>query len=146
MTMTKDNLPGEERQRIINTYGDDWDRGDYLLVGVNRDEQSKKPPRVIDFAPVPGATVPDSYQKLQIEIDRSLTVLNAVYPKQDRFSVNQFGAYFDRLKKLARASLGQDQVSLGEMALQAFQYDVLTRELGRIKNRYIIKLGGWALG
>jgi hypothetical protein len=98
-------------------------------------------PNII-FRIKPGVSVPDEYSALHADIERTVTVLKAIFfAKQS----TKFSEYFSRLTELARASLGQDQVRLGRLALVALQNEIVTREAGGVKNGYIRRLGGWAL-
>ena len=101
----------------------------------------------IGFVPVPGATVPDEYSALEIDIERTLAVLKVIFGGRRHRSANlaAFRQYFNRLGFLALASLGQDQPRLGRLALTGLQEEVVTREAGRVKNRYVRRLGSYAL-
>ena len=108
---------------------------------VNTEGKAGVAPNIL-FYIVPGTSAPDDYSALQIDVERTLTVLKVLFfPKQR----NKYDEYFSRLADLARAALGQDQVRLGGMALLALQNEIVTRESGPVKNAYIRRLGGWAL-
>jgi hypothetical protein len=104
-------------------------------------------PADIRFYLVPGTSAPDDYVDLQIEIERTLTVLKVLFlgKGKDEKSKRKFDEYFARLGDLAHASIGQDQVRLGKLALTSFQNEIVTREAGIVKNAYIRRLGAWAL-
>lgn len=128
------------QERLDQLYGErNWDLGKVFLVTVDKER-----PNEVYTAARPGVLIPDDYLTLEIEIERTNTILNAIFSDgKDPLSTIRSQQYFSRLVALARASLGQDQVSLGNMALKTFQYDVLVREAGRIKNKYVVELGKW---
>lgn len=133
-------LDDKQKKAFEDESGDNYVIGKYLLVAVKKGDN----PRDIEFSVPGGAVVPDDYLKLQTKIEHTATVLSILFPGEDIWSKERFGFYFKRLKNLAFLSLGQDQVALGEMALDTFQNDVLMRESGRVKNAYVVKLGRWA--
>ena len=109
-------------------------------------------PRYILFRPRPKAVIPADVAALQIDIDRSLTVLTSLFPRtgsrNSRISVNEakFTEYYEKIAGIAIAGIGQDQTLLGVMALESLKAEVVAREGGRIKNAYVAKLGLWAIG
>jgi hypothetical protein len=114
--------------------------GKYYAVDTSEGKAGAAPN--ILFYIVPATSPPDEYSALQIDIERTLTVMKVLFfPKQR----SKFDDYFSRLADLARAALGQDQARLGRLALLAFQSEVVARESGPVKNAYIRRLGGWAL-
>ena len=107
----------------------------------------------INFEPLPHAVVPDAYAALDSEIQRTLTVLKMIFRETVTASFgagsgsrSRFDEYFYKLGGIALAALGQDQPRLGRLALTGLQEEVMSREAGRVKNGYIRRLGGWALG
>jgi hypothetical protein len=144
-SITKRTIPANEQECYKSLYGDDWDIGRYCLVGVLKADSRAKAPRDIDISPEPGVPLPDDYSKLVVEIDRCLTVLRIIFPEENISLLGRYQQYFDELKNIARLSLGQDQVLLGNLEIQAFQDNVIMREGSRIKNKYIKDLGLWAL-
>jgi len=114
--------------------------GKYYAVDTSEGKSGTAPN--ILFYLVPQTSAPDEYSALQIDIEHTLTVLKVLFfPKQ----TVRFEEYFSRLSDLARASLGQDQVRLGRLALLALQSEIVSREAGPVKNGYIRRLGRWAL-
>ncbi|HEX3864266.1 MAG TPA: hypothetical protein VHY35_21495 [Stellaceae bacterium] len=112
-------------------------------------------PRYIEFSPIPHATVPDEYIGLQIDVERTLTVLNVLFPPQVqgrviparlRRNADKFSEYYLKLADIALTSLGQDQPRLGRMALNGLQDEIVAREAAHVKNTYIRRLGFWAFG
>ena len=138
--MSKSELTLEQYNFLQNEYENDWDCGKYLIVGVKKGPN----PREISFRVRPNIVVPDAYFNLETEIEHACTILTVMFPDDDEWSRQRFNIYFTRLKNLARSSLGQDQVTLGSLALKSLQDDIVIRESGRIKNKYIIELGKWA--
>jgi len=113
--------------------------GKYFAIDTS--EGKDVAPNILVY-PVPGTAAPDDYSTLQIDIERTVTILKVLFfPKQK----TKYMEYFSRLADLARAALGQDQVRLGRLALAAFQAEVVARESGPVKNGYMRRLGGWAL-
>jgi hypothetical protein len=139
------------------------DRSDLPAQGQRRDgkyyaitvpgKQNGVQPRSIGFSPIPGTTAPDDYSTLYIDIERTLTVLNVLFPvrggklfrQRARWSEEKFAEYFDKVADIALTALGQDQVRLGRLALTGLQNEIVSREAARVKNAYIRRLGSWAL-
>lgn len=130
--------------------------GKYYAVTVPGKDAAGKQPRQIGFMPIPDATAPDDYTALQIDIERTLTVLNILFPAEGSrrffrpnradYNEQKFSEYYDKLADLTLTALGQDQIRLGRLALIGLQDEVVSREAGRVKNAYIRRLGRWALG
>jgi hypothetical protein len=116
--------------------------GKYFAVG--RSAAEKGVPPSIDYYPVPHTKAPHDYLSLQSEIERTLAVVRVLF--FDKRKKEKFDEYFGKLADIAQAALGQDQVELGRLALRAFQEEIATRETADVKNRYIRRLGLWALG
>jgi hypothetical protein len=106
----------------------------------------KGAPPSIDYYLRPGTVAPDDYVSLQIDLERTLTVIRVLFFGKQKSQ--KFDEYFPRLGDIALASLGQDQVRVGRLALTAFQDEILTREASHVKNAYIRRLGlyGLAIG
>jgi hypothetical protein len=128
--------------------------GTYYAIKVPGKDAAGKQPRQIGFMPIPGTTAPDDYTALQIDIERTLTVLNILFPSEGGhrlfrrqrpdYDEQRFSEYYDKLTELALTALGQDQVRLGRLALIGLQDEVVAREGARVKNTYIKRLGLWA--
>src|SRR5712692_12026793 len=91
--------------------------GSYYLVRIPAERDGKQPRR-IDFAPVPGSKIPPDYSALYVDIERTLTILNILFPADERSrffarralrNEAKFKEYYRKLADLALAALGQDQ-------------------------------------
>jgi hypothetical protein len=146
MSMNKELLPSEQRDYYDKLYSSGWDIGEYYFVGVKpRNPEDITDPGVIEISIRPGVSVPDNYSDVHVQIEHSITVLKVIFAEGNKALSDRFQEYFMQLAGIARASLGQDQVIFGTFSLQAFHYDVMMREGSRIKNKYIIDLGLWAI-
>ena len=127
--------------------------GTYFRVVVAARDGRPGPPRDITFQPVPRAEIPTAIAELQIEIEKTLTALNMLFPyvegtpKQlrDRANNEKFDLYFEKLVGIAVLSLGQDQPVFGKLSLDNLQEEIRLRESGRVKNQYVRRLGIWAM-
>jgi len=113
--------------------------GKYYAVSVMAAD--KDVPASIDYFLLPGTSAPDDYVSLHIDLERTLAVIRVLFPSKGE----KFKEYFWKLADIAMASLGQDQVRVGRLALTAFQDEIVTREAGHVKNAYIQRLGGYAI-
>jgi hypothetical protein len=127
--------------------------GRYCLVRIPRPIDGAQPRR-IELAPKPGAAMPVNYATFFIEVMRSLTVLNILFPERRRRrppwwpgagSEQRFNEYYGKLADLALLALGQDQIALGVVGLKQIQNEIVERETARIKSDYMRTLGCWAL-
>src|SRR5262245_1283876 len=119
--------------------------GNYYAALVSAEQNGVAPN--IDFSLVPSTSAPDEYVQLEIDIERTQTVLKVLFfdkRKKKKFR-GKFDEYFNRLANLAKAALQQDQVRIGKLALIAFQNEIVTREASIVKNTYIRRLGSWAI-
>ncbi len=122
--------------------------GSYLHVVVPAPGPDGVRPRYIEFQPVPNAKIPTEVAALQIEIERTLTTIDMLFPETGKNDANRqkFGIYFDKTAGIAVAGIGQDQTLFGQLALEALQSEIVLRESGRIKNAYVRRLGFWSAG
>jgi hypothetical protein len=120
--------------------GEEPTEGKFYAVSVSAPADGVAPN--ILFSLRPDTIAPDEYSTLHADIERTVTILKVLFFAKRK---DKFREYFSRLVELARASLGQDQVRLGRLALIAFQNEIVTREAGWVKNSYIRRLGRWAL-
>lgn len=82
---------------------------------------------------------------LKGDIERALSVILSIYAREaERSKRNEAVA---KLTKLAQLGLVGTSPATSEAtaALSAFKHDVIGREAGRIKNDYMLQLGGWAV-
>lgn len=96
--------------------------------------------RDIDFQLVPDYTPPEDQLRLRDEIDRVMTVLRMLFPKE---ADPRFEEYFRQLLSLAQTGLVGDsaQPELAKRALVTLKNDIIARESGRVKSRYMRNLG-----
>lgn len=89
---------------------------------------------------------PQDQRELKGEAERALTIIKALYRKpEDQPKLNESVA---KLVALCQVGLvGPDaSPAVAIDALRALEADIVEREAGPIKNQYMRKLGGWALG
>ncbi|MCJ7579000.1 MAG: hypothetical protein MUP98_00525 [Candidatus Aminicenantes bacterium] len=101
----------------------------------------KENPKDIHFEYVSGIEkIPGEQLELREEIDRVLVVLRALFPNENDINFNE---YFRPLLSLAQAGLvGENaQPKLAKGALDALKNEILAREAGRVKNKYMKNLG-----
>jgi hypothetical protein len=115
--------------------------GKYYAVSISAPDKGVPPS--VDYYLRPGTVAPADYVSLQIDLERTLTVIRVLFFGKRKSE--KFDEYFPRLGDIALASLGQDQVRVGRLALTAFQDEIVTREAGQVKNAYIRRLGLYAL-
>lgn len=121
-------------------------QGSFLRVVVPKPTANGVQPWYIEFQPVPEAKIPAEVATLQIDIDRTLTTVDMLFPDTGKNDENRrkFGLYYDKVAGIAVAGIGQDQTLFGNLALQALQAKVVLRESGRVKNSYVRRLGFWS--
>ncbi len=141
MPSAKQSLTKRKFKSYSALYGANWDIGDYYLVGFRADPNNYD----VEMSVRPGMAPPESYTKLQLDIEHSLSTLRVIYSKPGDEKSPRFAEYLARLRNIARASLGQDQVLLGALALDTFKAEVVMREGSRIKNDYVKELGLYAV-
>ncbi|MEA3035112.1 MAG: hypothetical protein QOH04_871 [Sphingomonadales bacterium] len=101
-------------------------------------------PRDIFFGVVKSGA-PPNVQALKADVERTLSSLRLLYP------VETAQAKFDQafVQLLSLADLGlcgrKPAVSEAAAALDSLKTDIVNREAGRIKNRYMLQLGAWAV-
>lgn len=100
-----------------------------------------KNPQDILFTPAPGVSNLDDEEQLALrdEIDRTLSILRILF-KEDEQS---FQYYFQSILSLAQAGLVSDYASpkVSKRALDELKNEILAREGGKVKNRYMRELG-----
>lgn len=87
--------------------------------------------------------VPEIQQKLHLEIEKTLVVLQMLFDKDEK----SFGLYFNQLLSLAQAGLVGDnaQPTIAINALQQFKNEIVDKKSGEVKNSYFKTLGLKAL-
>ena len=122
--------------------------GTFLRVVVPQPTEEGVQPRYVEFQPVPNAKIPADVAALQIEIERTLTTIDMLFPETGKKDTNRqkFDRYFAKIAGIAIAGVGQDQTLFGNLALQALQAEIVLRESGRVKNSYVRRLGYWSAG
>lgn len=87
--------------------------------------------------------VPEIQQKLHLEIEKTLVVLEMLFEKDEK----SFGLYFNQLLSLAQAGLVGDnaQPTIAINALQQFKKEIVDKKSGEVKNNYFKILGLKAL-
>jgi hypothetical protein len=88
---------------------------------------------------------PAEQQSLKGDIERALSICHSIYASPDSTAKRDEAAA--KLLKLAQVGLvGTDPATAeAAAALLVFKADIVNREAGRVKNDYMVKLGGWAL-
>lgn len=101
--------------------------------------------RDIVFRPKPDAStdIPEEQLALKDEVERALTVLRALFPAGGD---SQFENYYRPLVSLAQLALAANPArpQIASRALVALKNEVVAREAGHIKNRYMKQLGALA--
>lgn len=89
-----------------------------------------------------GEEIPAEQQRLRDDIARTLIVLRMLYADGD----GRFEEYHRRVLSLAQTGLVGDraQPDLARRALRTLKEEITAREGGRVKNRHMKRLGGWA--
>jgi hypothetical protein len=89
------------------------------------------------------APIPEEQLKLRDEVDSTLIVLRGIFPERG----SRFEDYFNQLLSLAQAGLVGEAAKpdLALRALALLRQQVVAREAGAIKNRYMRQLGWRAL-
>lgn len=108
--------------------------------------QDQQDPQDIHFETLPDADagpIPQDQLDLKDDVERTLTVLRAIFPEGDV----RFGGYFRQLLSLAQTGLVGEHANaiVGKQALSSLKNDITIREGGRIKNKYMRMLGIRAL-
>jgi hypothetical protein len=101
------------------------------------------------IVPVRGRKATEEENKLFQDIESTKTTLNAI-AASDKSALarhNTDGTYYiNKLFQIARLGLEEpDQSTFGAFMLRSFQNDVLRREGGRCKNKYMMSLGLWTI-
>jgi len=83
--------------------------------------------------------VPEIQQKLHLEVEKTLVVLQMLFDKDEK----SFGLYFNQLLSLAQAGLVGDnaQPTIALNALQQFKNEIVDKKSGEVKNNYFKTLG-----
>jgi hypothetical protein len=112
----------------------------FFVVHRNKDDERDIVFRMKNNNP---AEVPKNQMKLFAESDRVNMILKDLYKNDDSL----YRKYSEQLLTLSQAGLVGDnaQPDLGLVALQTLKDDVVNNEGGRVKNKYMIRLGGIAL-
>lgn len=92
------------------------------------------------------SNAPQDQRELKGEAERALTIIKALYRKPDDQS--KLNEAIAKLVALCQVGLVGPNASpaVAMDALRALEADIVEREAGPIKNQYMRKLGGWALG
>jgi hypothetical protein len=106
--------------------------------------QDTQNPRDIHFEVRSTESVPEDQLSLRDGIDRTLTVLQMLFPEPHG---RRYREYYQPLLSLAQAGLVGDtaQPGLAARALVTFREEVTAREAGKVKNKYMRILGKYAL-
>lgn len=93
----------------------------------------------------PGA--PAEQLNFKNDVDRTLSVLRAVYAKRTDRCLAGYKWAYERLLPIAQLGLvgSTPSTAIAASALTMLQAELVDREAGRIKNSYMIELGRWAL-
>lgn len=88
------------------------------------------------------AEVPEDQQELRDEIDATLRVLRMLFEGRDA----EFYGFFNPLLRLAQGGLvgPSAQPGIAKRALAGLRQEVVAREAGRVKNRYLRELGKYS--
>lgn len=104
--------------------------------------RDKENPRDIHFQLASGDinSVPEEQLNLKTEIDKVLIVLRMLFSEKDN---GRFEEYFQPLLSLAQVGLVGDnpQPKLSEHTLTELKNEIVAREGGRVKNKYMKRLG-----
>lgn len=104
--------------------------------------RDKENPRDINFqlASSDISSVPEEQKNLKAEIEKVLTVLRTLFPENEN---ERFEEYFRPLLSLAQAGLVSDnpQTKISAHTLVELKNEIVVREGGRVKNKYMIRLG-----
>ncbi len=126
-------------------------RGTFYAIGIPRPSGTG---RDIEFSPIRNKEVPAEYAALQVDIERVLATLNALFSdtrgllfwkSRNARHQRKLDEYFGKLAGVAMAGLGEDQPQLGRLALTGLQDEIITREAGVVKNAYLRRLGYTAI-
>lgn len=98
----------------------------------------------VDLTCVSGESVPADQIELVQEINRTLTVLQMLFPQKT--DSERFLEYFRPLVSIARDGLEDEDAKpdIARRALVELQSQVTTREAGRVKHRYMKRLAKYA--
>ena len=111
------------------------EKGAYIV------HQNERNPEDIVFSVKPDYQnkVPEIQQKLHLEIERTLVVLQMLFEKDKK----NFQIYYNQLLSLAQAGLVSDnaQPSIALNALQQFKNELVDKKSGEVKNNYFKTLG-----
>lgn len=112
-----------------------------MAKGAFRVWQDRENPRDIHFEHTSeDIPIPEEQLKLRDDIDSVLIVLRTLFPEENDVRFNE---YFRPLLSLAQTGLVGDsaQPKLAEGALTALKNEIVVREAGRVKNKYMKSLG-----
>jgi len=84
--------------------------------------------------------IPEDQEKLMIEVERTLAVIDALYPEADD---SRFRMRYQELLSLAQAGLvgEKPKTSTAQRALDQIREEILLIEGGRVKNEHMERLG-----
>jgi len=85
------------------------------------------------------SSIPEDQRILRLNIEQTLIVLKSLFTKE----IASYNEYFDQVFSLATAGLGADPAAphMANEALCSLKEEILIREGGKIKNKYIFDLG-----
>lgn len=112
---------------------------------VKEDDVAEGQPRDIFFGFLKTGA-PPGVNALKADIERTLSSLRLIFPVETAKA--KFDHAFGLLLSLADLGLNgrKPAVSEATAALEALRMEIVSREAGRVKNRYMVQLGAWALG
>ena len=105
---------------------------------VSRDPSNQRD-ILFQQSPNHSGEIPEEQLALKDQIEQTLAILRMLFPNDDA----RFREYFDPLVSLAQTGLvGESaQTNLARRTLISLKTEITDRESGRIKNRYMKKLG-----
>jgi hypothetical protein len=122
-------------------------RGIYVLTPGDR--QTSRSLQVVMDRGLTTSVLPADQIALKAAVDDTLLTLKLIFPGTEGQEQNsRFVEYRQRLIEIADVGLAGAQVFPTEahLSLDKLRAEVVAREAGRVKNSYMQKLGGWAVG
>ena len=115
-----------------------------MPTGAFTVSENPNQPGDIQFQKRDEAATPDVQQDVVELVQRTLTVLQALFQKRE----GRFRVYFDQLLSFAQHGLVGDAAAPADALalIENLRHEVLLQEGGTVKNRYMRKLGLWAAG
>ncbi len=110
---------------------------------VFRDQKNQKDIHFEQLKLPDGETIPEDQLELRDQVDKALTVIRMLFEDDSVL----FEEYFRPLLALSQLGLVGDTAnpSLAMRALRTLKEEIVSRQGGRIKNKYMIQLGKYSL-